>query len=106
MGLQSTTGACQVLSRTGHARYHFADCGWRCAGCALPRVIYNWNSILALTEQAFEAGAAQFRGDVAVNPNDTEEAIWAFLCEARLHGADDARRQFLQVWARHNLCHW
>ena len=50
-----------------------------------------------LARQAFEAGAAQFREDVAVNPNDTEEAIWAFLCEARLRSADDARAAFLQV---------
>lgn len=28
-------------------------------------------------------GAKQFRDDVAVNPNDTEEAIWAYLCEVR-----------------------
>lgn len=34
---------------------------------------------------------------VAVNPNDTEESIWAFLCEAQMVGADAARQQFLQV---------
>jgi hypothetical protein len=34
--------------------------------------------------------AAQFRDDVAVNPNDTEESIWTFLCEAQLLGADKA----------------
>ena len=39
----------------------------------------------------------QFRDDVAVNPNDTEESIWAFLCEAQLLGAEAARQQFLQV---------
>jgi hypothetical protein len=42
-------------------------------------------------------GARQFRDDVAVNPNDTEEAIWAFLCEARLEGAPAARAKFLKV---------
>lgn len=42
-------------------------------------------------------GAKQFRDDVAVNPNDTEEAIWAFLCEAKLLGPDRAREQFLKV---------
>jgi hypothetical protein len=35
---------------------------------------------------------------VAVNPSDTEEAIWAFLAEARLLGPTAARAQFLQVW--------
>lgn len=37
------------------------------------------------------------RDDVAVNPNDTEEAIWAFLCEAKLEGPEAARAKFLQV---------
>ena len=45
----------------------------------------------------FLDGAAQFREDVAVNPNDTEEAIWAFLCEARIRGEDEARKDFLEV---------
>ena len=42
-------------------------------------------------------GAQQFRDDVAVNPNDTEESIWALLCEARLVGFDAARRDMLRV---------
>lgn len=45
----------------------------------------------------FEEGAEQFRLDVAQNPNDTEESIWCFLCEARLHGVDVARKQYLEV---------
>ncbi|XP_034706184.1 uncharacterized protein LOC117929868 isoform X2 [Vitis riparia] len=45
----------------------------------------------------FEEGAEQFRLDVAQNPNDTEESIWCFLCEAQLYGADEARRRFLEV---------
>jgi hypothetical protein len=39
----------------------------------------------------------QFRDDVAVNPNDTEESIWAFLCEAQLEGPDAARSKMLVV---------
>lgn len=37
--------------------------------------------------------------DVAVNPNDTEESIWAFLCEAQIPslGPEAARAQMLQV---------
>lgn len=35
--------------------------------------------------------------DVAVNPNDTEESIWAFLCEAQLIGPEAARQQMLKV---------
>ena len=35
--------------------------------------------------------------DVAQNPNDTEESIWCFLCEAQLYGVDEARRRYLEV---------
>jgi len=45
----------------------------------------------------FEDGAEQFRIDVAQNPNDTEESIWCFLCEAQLYGVDEARKRFLEV---------
>jgi hypothetical protein len=34
---------------------------------------------------------------VAVNPNDTEESIWAFLCEAQLEGPEAARQNMLKV---------
>lgn len=45
----------------------------------------------------WQEGAAQFRDDVAVNPSDTEESIWAFMCEARLFGPVKARSQMLEV---------
>ena len=45
----------------------------------------------------FEEGAEQFRLDVAQNPNDTEESIWCFLCEAQLYGVDEARKQYLEA---------
>ncbi|KAK3282580.1 hypothetical protein CYMTET_9689 [Cymbomonas tetramitiformis] len=45
----------------------------------------------------FVEGAEQFRSDVAVNPNDTEEAIWAFMCEARLDGPEQAQQGMLKV---------
>lgn len=45
----------------------------------------------------FEEAAEQFRIDVAENPNDTEESIWCFLCEAQLYGVDEARQRFLEV---------
>ncbi|KAM7272887.1 hypothetical protein ACFE04_027551 [Oxalis oulophora] len=47
----------------------------------------------------FEEGAEQFRIDVAQNPNDTEESIWCFLCEAQLYGVDVARQKFLELVA-------
>lgn len=45
----------------------------------------------------FNEGAKQFRDDVALNPNDTEESIWAMLCEARTLGFDEARRQMITI---------
>lgn len=59
---------------------------------------YLWQRGLSLYYlDRFQEGAAQFREDVAVNPNDTEEAIWCFLCEAQLYGTEAARRRFLEV---------
>ncbi|KAG9459496.1 hypothetical protein H6P81_004004 [Aristolochia fimbriata] len=59
---------------------------------------YLWQRGLSLYYvNRFEEGAEQFRIDVAQNPNDTEESIWCFLCQAQLYGVDEARRRFLQV---------
>ncbi|XP_044476309.1 uncharacterized protein LOC123203892 isoform X2 [Mangifera indica] len=59
---------------------------------------YLWQRGLSLYYlDRFEEGAEQFRLDVAQNPNDTEESIWCFLCEAQLYGVDGARKQFLEV---------
>lgn len=59
---------------------------------------YLWQRGLSLYYlDRFEEGAEQFRIDVAQNPNDTEESIWCFLCEARLYGVDEARKRFLEV---------
>ena len=62
------------------------------------RAPYLWQRGLSLYyADRFTDGAAQFRTDVAVNPNDTEEAIWAFLCEARTLGFERARERLLKV---------
>ncbi|XP_065854084.1 uncharacterized protein [Euphorbia lathyris] len=59
---------------------------------------YLWQRGLSLYYvDRFEEGAEQFRLDVAANPNDTEEAIWCFLCEAQLYGVAQARQRFLKV---------
>ena len=59
---------------------------------------YLWQRGLSLFYLGkYSEGAEQFREDVRVNPQDTEEAIWAFLCEAKLLGPTTARAQFLQV---------
>ncbi|KAG0471774.1 hypothetical protein HPP92_016320 [Vanilla planifolia] len=53
--------------------------------------------VFVLLPLRFEEGAEQFRLDVAENPNDTEESIWCFLCEARVFGVDEARNALLEV---------
>ncbi|KAF8369831.1 hypothetical protein HHK36_032142 [Tetracentron sinense] len=59
---------------------------------------YLWQRGLSLYYlDRFEEGSEQFRLDVAQNPNDTEESIWCFLCEAQLYGVDEARRRFLKA---------
>ncbi|XP_057972155.1 uncharacterized protein LOC131160465 isoform X2 [Malania oleifera] len=59
---------------------------------------YLWQRGLSLYYlDRFEEGAEQFRLDVAQNPNDTEESIWCFLCEAQLYGVNEARNRFLQI---------
>ncbi|GLC54900.1 hypothetical protein PLESTB_000917900 [Pleodorina starrii] len=59
---------------------------------------YMWQRGLSLYYLGrYAEGAEQFRVDVAVNPNDTEESIWTFLCEAQMVGPDQARKQFLEV---------
>ncbi|GIL70077.1 hypothetical protein Vretimale_3352 [Volvox reticuliferus] len=59
---------------------------------------YMWQRGLSLYYLGrYAEGAEQFRVDVAVNPNDTEESIWTFLCEAQMVGPDQARMQFLEV---------
>ncbi|QHO46742.1 hypothetical protein HN51_016227 [Arachis hypogaea] len=64
----------------------------------LPRVPDPWQRGLSLYYlDRFEEGAEQFRLDVAQNPNNTEESIWCFLCEAQLYGVDEARKPYLEV---------
>jgi len=45
----------------------------------------------------YSEAAEQFRVDVSLNPNDTEEALWTYLCEAQTVGPAKAREQFLVV---------
>jgi len=83
-----------VRGEVGEARQDF-DAAMAMDASIRPRL---WQRGLALYYlEEFEEGAKQFRVDVDANPNDTEEAIWTFLCESRLLGTDEARRNFLQV---------
>ncbi|XP_055806791.1 uncharacterized protein LOC129875520 isoform X4 [Solanum dulcamara] len=61
---------------------------------------YLWQRGLSLYYlDRYEEGAHQFRLDVAQNPNDTEESIWCFLCEAQLYGIHEARKRYLELVA-------
>ena len=52
---------------------------------------YLWQRGIALYYvDEFREAENQFREDVRVNPNDTEEAAWAFLSQMRKGGEDDA----------------
>ena len=57
---------------------------------------YLWQRGLSLYyAERFADGSEQFSADVAVNPNDTEETIWNFLCVARTQGFEAARSKML-----------
>ncbi|WCJ36421.1 Tetratricopeptide repeat (TPR)-like superfamily protein [Euphorbia peplus] len=59
---------------------------------------YLWQRGISLYYlNRFKKGAEQFRLDVTQSPNDTEEAIWCFVCETKLYGAAQARERFLKV---------
>jgi lipoprotein NlpI len=45
----------------------------------------------------FEEGKKQFEGYEKVDTNDVENAVWHFLCNARLAGIDKARAEMLKI---------
>lgn len=45
----------------------------------------------------FPAGVAQFTTSDRAEPEDVENAIWHFLCNAKVQGIDKARGEFLKV---------
>ena len=45
----------------------------------------------------FERGRRQFEMHQEVNPNDVENAVWHFLCVARMHGMDEARKKLIPI---------
>jgi len=94
----------QALVHSGMAKFEVGDVegslrDFDAALIARPSIRpYLWQRGLSLYYlNQFSQGATQFREDVAVNPNDTEEAIWAFLCESKIIGTEEARRNFLKV---------
>ena len=96
----------QTLTRRGMAKFAQNDVEGSIADfdqliAAAPNLApYMWQRGLSLYyAERWSDGSEQFRRDVAVNPNDTEEAIWAFLCESRdpAIGFEAARRRLLRV---------
>ena len=54
---------------------------------------FLWQRGLSLYyAERYKDGAEQFKTDVAVNPNDTEEQIWHLLCLAKTEGSLEAAR--------------
>ena len=48
---------------------------------------FLWQRGLSLYfAQRYDECASQFRGDVIVNPQDSEESIWTVICESKLPG--------------------
>jgi lipoprotein NlpI len=45
----------------------------------------------------YDAGAKQFAAYQTVDDNDVENAVWRFLCMARAHGVDEARKSLLKI---------
>jgi lipoprotein NlpI len=58
----------------------------------------HWRRGLTLYyAEKFAEGVAQFTTSDKTEPNDVENAIWHFLCNARAQGVDKARSEFLKV---------
>jgi lipoprotein NlpI len=47
--------------------------------------------------ERYANGVAQFTTSDKTEPNDVENAIWHFLCNARVQGVEKARTEFLKV---------
>jgi lipoprotein NlpI len=45
----------------------------------------------------FEEGRKQFESHQTVNPNDVENAVWHFLCNARANGVEKARGSLIPI---------
>ena len=59
---------------------------------------YHWQrGISYYYAGLFEKGRAQFQSHQQVNANDVENAVWHFLCGARLEGVRKARESLLNI---------
>lgn len=64
------------------------------------RKAHHWQRGISLYYAGrFAEGKAQFELHRTVNPEDVENAVWHFLCNARLNGIDAARRELIPIRA-------
>jgi lipoprotein NlpI len=62
------------------------------------QVAYHWQRGIALYYAGLYAdGRLQFEVHRKVNPQDVENAVWHFLCNARVKGIETARRELIPV---------
>ena len=60
----------------------------------------HWQRGLALYyARKFQEGREQFEAHQKVNPQDVENAVWHFLCVARLENPEAARKTFIPITA-------
>jgi lipoprotein NlpI len=59
---------------------------------------YHWQrGISCYYAQQFEEGRKQFEEHKTVNPNDVENAVWHYLCVARISGVEKARSALIPM---------
>lgn len=59
---------------------------------------HHWQRGIALYyAKRYEEGRRQFELHQTVNPDDVENAVWHFLCVARLEGVEHARAALLKI---------
>ncbi len=62
------------------------------------RAPHHWQRGISLYYAGdFEGGAKQFELHKTVNPEDVENAVWHFLCVARLSGVEKARQTLITI---------
>jgi lipoprotein NlpI len=62
------------------------------------RAAHHWQrGISCYYAGQFDEGRRQFELHKTVNPNDVENAVWHFLCVARMSGAEKARASLMPI---------
>lgn len=60
---------------------------------------FMWQRGISLYyDDKYKDCSEQFRKDVAVNPNDIEEVVWAYFCDAKeMQNEDEAKKRMIQL---------